>query len=188
MRIWPALVSLRAGAVRCALGVPLLAVTACNAASSATPPRPYGLGPEGEVLASPSAEVNQAYLAYWDAWLEANRLLDPRADQLANHAGEPNLSILRAALAENKRAGLINRGTVGHRIDGILAEGGLRRVYDCVDLSRWLIHDARTGKPIKQLTDREPFLSIMTMRQIRGTWKVTDIQKPLPCTEPVAHS
>ncbi|MCX4745063.1 hypothetical protein OG455_05910 [Kitasatospora sp. NBC_01287] len=155
------------------------AVTGC--AAPGRPAAPYGVGPAGEALSAPAGDVQQAYLAYWDDWLAANRPGGIPPEQLARHAGDPNLSILRAALADSAKEGHTHTGTVGHRIEGMVADGDLRRIYDCVDLNRWLITDAATGRPVDQAGARPPQLSVMTLRRIDGDWKVTDIQKPQDC-------
>ncbi|MDH6144272.1 MULTISPECIES: hypothetical protein [Kitasatospora] len=164
------------------LGVLVLALLAGCSAAVRPAAAPYGTGPDGEALSAPSPDVQQAYLAYWDDWLAANRPGGIAPEQLARHADEPNLSILRAALADAAKAGHTHTGQVGHHIEGMVADGELRRIYDCVDVSRWLITDAATGKPVDQFTGQPPQLSVMTLRQIDGAWKVTDIQKPMACS------
>lgn len=167
-------------------GLVLLVVAVGCAALTPRAAAPYAVGPGGKTLSAPSSDVEQAYLAYWDDWLAANKSGDTSAEQLARHAEEPNLSILRAALIESAKEGYGHTGTVKHRIEGMAADGELRRIYDCVDLNQWLITDATTGQPISQLTSRPPELAIMTLRQFGDVWKVTDIQKPLACSASTA--
>ncbi|MGW2253583.1 hypothetical protein ACWCXH_25805 [Kitasatospora sp. NPDC001660] len=154
--------------------------TACTGASGAE--RPYGLGPDGERLEKPDPAVEQAYLAYWDAWLAAYRTPGAPDDGLARYSDEPNLSSIRATLADAYRKKQYNEGAVGHRLAGMRTDGDARIVYDCADLNGWLIHDATTGAEIDQVRQKPRQLAIMTLRQAGGAWKVTNSRKPLECT------
>ncbi|MEE1788886.1 hypothetical protein PUR71_39195 [Streptomyces sp. SP17BM10] len=154
--------------------------TACTGASGAE--RPYGTGPDGEHLDKPDPAVEQAYLGYWDAWLKAYRTPGAPEDGLARYSDEPNLSSIRATLADSYRKKQYNEGTVDHRLAGMRTEGDSRIVYDCADLSGWLIHDAATGAEIEQVRHTSRQMAVMTLRRIDGSWKVTNSRKPLECT------
>ncbi|MBD0672642.1 hypothetical protein, partial [Streptomyces sp. CBMA156] len=158
-----------------------LAAAGCSGASSAAPDGATATGPAGERLTAVDADLRQPYLAYWDEWTKVARAADVQAAPLDSHADEPNLSILRASVERLRQDGRRMNGEVAHRLIGMRVDGELRRLYDCVNLNGWRLVDAGTGQEIRQVGERPEQLSVMTMRQINGAWKVTDIQNPLPC-------
>ncbi|MFE4513258.1 hypothetical protein ACFRMQ_03525 [Kitasatospora sp. NPDC056783] len=172
---------LRASVAALAAGAALLAATGCSGTSSASPDGATATGPYGEPLIAVDTDLRQPYLSYWDEWTKVARAADDRAAPLDAHADEPNLSILRASVGQMHQDNRRMAGEVKHRLLGMRVDGEARRIYDCVDLNAWKIVDTGTGQEIEQVGERPEQLSVMTMRQINGVWKVTDIQNPLPC-------
>ncbi|MFD4660174.1 hypothetical protein ACFWP2_31645 [Kitasatospora sp. NPDC058444] len=167
-----------AAALACASA---LAAAGCSGTSAAAPDGATATGPYGERLIAVDADLRQPYLAYWDEWTKVARAADVGAAPLDAHADEPNLSILRASVDRMREDRQHMSGEVKHRLLGMQVDGEARRLYDCVDLNAWRIVGADTGREINQVSQRQEQLSVMTLRQINGTWKVTDIQNPLPC-------
>lgn len=155
--------------------VALLAVLGCLAASSGCVvgrPRPT----DPDAIGPVSATVRDAYLAYWAAWTGANESSDPEFPALAGHTADPHREVLRAQLADARRRGQVVTGTVGHDIRGMYSYNGWYRVVDCVDLTRWLIVDARDGQPLQQLVQRPRQLSSVSLESVDGRWKATHAQ------------
>ncbi|WP_406200891.1 hypothetical protein OH807_20495 [Kitasatospora sp. NBC_01560] len=159
----------------------LLAAAGCAGDSAAAPDGATATGPHGEPLIALTDDVRQPYLSYWDDYVRVFRAADPQAPGLEGHADEPNLSILRASLQQLRQDGQRMQGDVRHRLLGMQVRGELYQVYDCVDLDSWRITDAATGRETDQVGRRPEQLAVMTMRQVDGRWKVTDVQRPVPC-------
>ncbi|MGW4803373.1 hypothetical protein [Kitasatospora sp. NPDC004272] len=157
----------------------LPAVAGCGGPAAGRPSADV-TGPYGEPLITVPGDVRTAYLAYWDDWQQVARAADLRAAPLAAHAGEPNLSVLGASVEQLRTTGQRMHGEVRHRLIGMRVLGDYYQLYDCVDLDGWVIVDA-AGAPVDQVGHRPEQLSVMTVRRQDGTWKVTDIQQPLPC-------
>jgi hypothetical protein len=134
--------------------------------------RPAQRVDSGQLVAVPK-EIGTAYDAYWNAWSHASETSDPDDPDLARHVGNPHLEVLRAALESARQEHTVVHGTVGHSIRGMQNFAAAHRVVDCVDLTGWLIVDARTGQPIEQLTTRPKQLGAFTLEQAQGAWKVT---------------
>jgi hypothetical protein len=129
--------------------------------------------PAGSELRPVSPTIASSYDGYWNAWLRANADSDPADPALAQHAANPNLEVLQSSLTSDRRQHEQVRGTVGHAIRGMEPVGKGFRVFDCVDLTNWVIVNAATGKPVDQLVARPAQLGAFTLELIGGTWKVT---------------
>ncbi|WP_327362141.1 hypothetical protein [Streptomyces sp. NBC_01296] len=153
----------------------LVLTTGCTVDSAASPAG----ADTGSALEPPSPDVQQAYDTYWATWLAANRAPDPQDPAVERVATGPQLQELRDNLAQSKTHGQVLLGEVGHRIDGVEAPGAQTRIlHDCVDLDRWLIHDAKTGQPIDQLQDKPTQMGAFTLtREKEGApWKVSSLE------------
>ena len=152
------------------LAVPCALAFAAGCATSAAHPSPAA----GLSLRPVSNDVEQAYLAYWDAWLKANATSNPKEPSLARHAISPQLDVLRANLTAARQRNQVTRGAVGHRLQGMESDSGASRVVDCIDLDKWLFYDATSGRRIDQLIDKPSQLAIFTLRPWNQTWRVSD--------------
>jgi hypothetical protein len=159
--------------------VVLLCAVALAAGCARTPPPPARAA--GRLLRPLSDDVRRAYLAYWDAWLKANRTSNPDEPSLAAHATSPQLDVLRANLAEAREQHRVTRGTVGHRLEGMEGDGDARRVVDCIDLDHWLLHDAVTNQQLDQLVDKPSQLAVFALRRHGRGWWVTSSQVTSGC-------
>lgn len=153
------------------LAIPCALALAAGCTTSAARPSAAAVGPPSPRPVSD--DVEQAYLAYWGAWLKASATANPEEPSLARYAASPQLDILRANLAAARQRNQVTRGTVGHRLKGMEPDGSALRVLDCIDLDRWLYYDATTGRQIQQLVDKPSQLAVFTLRRWHGTWRVT---------------
>jgi hypothetical protein len=139
----------------------------------------------GEAASPPlrpvSDDVKRAYMAYWTAWLKANRTSNPHEPSLAEHAAGRQLDLLRANLAAARQRKEVAKGTVGHRLEGMELDGDAGRVVDCVDLDKWFVYDAVTDKPIEQLIDKPSQLGVFILTRQGGSWRVTGSQVAGEC-------
>lgn len=159
----------------------LLTLLAAGCSTTGSGSHPYALGPDDQPLARPAEDVQAAYLAYWDAFLAAYRTPGTEPPALAERTAEPMLGNLRATLAQARERHEFNQGAVAHRVVGMEADGDTRRIYDCVELSGWLVHDDRTGQEIHQVRQERRQLAVLTLARVEGTWKVTGSRNPVPC-------
>ncbi|MFJ9644253.1 hypothetical protein [Streptomyces sp. NPDC101206] len=169
--------------VACALSAAAAALAAALVAGCDTTPAPSTAGgttaAAAPALQPPSPEVRQAYDTYWATWLAANRMPDPQDPAIERVATGNQLQELRDNLSHSRSAGQVLLGEVGHRIDGVESPGPRSLVlHDCVDLDRWLIHDARTGERIDQLEDKPSQMGAFTLTRDSdgGPWRVSSLQ------------
>ncbi|TDU77033.1 hypothetical protein [Streptomyces sp. KS 21] len=161
-----------------AAALALLLATGCTAQSAGPSASPAGASARS-ALEPPSPDVQQAYDTYWTTWLAANRAPDPQDPAVERVATGQQLQELRDNLAHSKTGGQVLLGEVGHRIDGVETPGAQTRIlHDCVDLDRWLIHDAKTGQPVDQLQDKPTQMGAFTLtREKEGApWKVSSLE------------
>ncbi|AXE22162.1 hypothetical protein C0216_00750 [Streptomyces globosus] len=164
------------GAAACA-ALALAAATGCTSPESSASADGRPSAEAG--LRNPDPEVRQAYDAYWAAWLTANRTPDPADPALERVATGTQLAELRENLAHSRTAGQVLLGEVGHRVEGVSDVGpGQLVLHDCIDLDRWLIHDARTGRPVDQLEDKPTQLGAFTLKREGegGPWRVASLR------------
>jgi hypothetical protein len=165
--------------LRCPLSTAICALALTTGCARTPPPPPAKAA--GPSLRPLSDDVRQAYLAYWDAWLKANRTSNPDEPSLAEHATSPQLAVLRANLAAARQQHRVTRGTVGHRLEGMEGAGDARWVVDCIDLDHWLLYDAVTDEPVDQLVDKPLQLAVFALRRHGGGWWVTSSQVTSGC-------
>ncbi|MFJ7167979.1 hypothetical protein ACIQUV_21015 [Streptomyces globosus] len=167
------------GAAGAAAGAALALAAATGCTSPASSASADGRPTAEAGLRNPDPEVRQAYDAYWAAWLAANRTPDPADPALERVATGTQLAELRENLAHSRTAGQVLLGEVGHRVEGVSDAGPGRLVlHDCIDLDRWLIHDARTGRPVDQLGDKPTQLGAFTLKREGegGPWRVASLR------------
>jgi hypothetical protein len=79
-----------------------------------------------------SAEVEQAYLEYWDVLLEAGNPPDPDADSLPTVAVDPQLRQDRTMLEDRRRTSQSVSGTYDHDLSGVDVTGTEAVLEDCL--------------------------------------------------------
>lgn len=134
--------------------------------------------------AASRAEIETAvltsYRAFWDDVVAAGRKADWRSPRLADHAAWQALKQVRDHYKALRDAGLVDLGTVGlHPKVTSLAER-TATVSDCVDVSRFLRHDAKTLEP-RETPDPRPDAGVATLTLSGGVWKVTRTEQRGKC-------
>jgi hypothetical protein len=118
------------------------------------------------------AAVLAAYRAYWDDVVAVGKTANWQSPRLAEHATGQALETLRVHFRTMKRVGLIDLGTVQLRPKVASLRGRTAVVEDCIDVSRFLLHDADTRQPREQ-PDLKPDRGVATLTLTSDGWKVS---------------
>jgi hypothetical protein len=118
------------------------------------------------------AAVLRSYRAFWDDVVAAGRQADWQSPRLADHAAGQALQAVRDHYRSLQTAGLVDLGTVELHPKVVSLAGETATVNDCVDVSQFLRHDAKTLEP-RETPDPRPDAGVATLTLIDGTWKVT---------------
>jgi hypothetical protein len=118
------------------------------------------------------AAVLAAYRAYWADVVAAGRTADWQSPRLARHATGQALQKVRTHFRTMKAAGLIDLGTVKLSPKITVLRGRTAVVEDCIDVSRFLLHDAKTRQP-RERPDPQPDDGVATLTLTADGWKVS---------------
>jgi hypothetical protein len=175
----------RPATVAVVLLVAVLAVAGCGrdgdgdgeaaAASTTTAAAPTTTAPATTTTRdrqATDAAVLAAYRAYWDDVVAVGKTANWQSARLAEHATGQALETLRAHFRTMKRVGLIDLGTVKLRPKVATLRGRTAIVQDCIDVSRFLLHDATTRQPREQ-PDPKPDRGVATLTLTSDGWKVS---------------
>jgi hypothetical protein len=138
------------------------ATTSTSAATTTTRPS----------QADTKAAVLAAYRAHWADIVAVGKTADWQSPRLAVHTTGQALQKLRTHFRNLKTFGLIDLGTVGLNPKVVALRGRTAIVEDCVDVSRFLLHDAKTRQPREQ-PDRQPDAGVATLILTADGWKVS---------------
>jgi hypothetical protein len=116
--------------------------------------------------------VLDSYRAFWDDVVAAGRRADWQSPRLADHAAGQALKQVRDHYKALRAAGLVDLGTVELHPKVVSLAERTATVNDCVDVSRFLRHDAKTLEP-RETPDPRPDAGVATLTLTNGTWKVT---------------
>jgi hypothetical protein len=163
--------------------VAVLAVAGCGpdgdgeavAASTTTAAAPTTTAPATTTTRdrqATTAAVLAAYRAYWDDVVAVGKTANWQSPRLAEHATGQALETLRGHFRTMKTVGLIDLGTVKLRPKVTTLRGRTAIVEDCIDVSRFLLHDAKTRQPREQ-PDLKPDRGVATLTLTSGSWKVS---------------
>lgn len=141
-------------------------------AAATTPPAPTG-------SAATSAAL-RGYLDYWTALRHAQATANPDDPLLAAHAVGAALADAQAGVRTNIARGVRLRGAVGHRPQ-LQAGADAGTVRDCVDLSRWLAYDARTGRRATGIATLRRIVATYGLTRSGGVWKVATARQGAAC-------
>jgi hypothetical protein len=140
--------------------------TAPSAAASVT----SATGADARVAAERA--VLSSYRAFWDDVVAAGRRADWQSPRLADHATGQALQEVRDHYRALRAAGMVDLGTVELHPKVVDVGARTATVNDCVDVSRFLRHDAKTLEP-RETPDLRPDAGVATLTLIDGAWKVT---------------
>ena len=118
------------------------------------------------------AAVLAAYRAYWADVVAVGKTADWRSPRLAKHATGQALEKVRTHFRTMKAAGLIDLGTVKLSPKVTTVRGRTAVVEDCIDVSRFLLHDAKTRQP-RERPDPQPDDGVATLTLTADGWKVS---------------
>jgi hypothetical protein len=132
--------------------------------------------PSPDSTASPTAtdtkaQVEQAYLRFWDVWTEVNRSLDPaKLDQVMTGNA---LTAARDLIERQKSKNQPVRIQVEHDYRTVITSADTASIEDnFIDHSVRL--DPNTGEPVEKDPNKRVRNSY-TMKKVNGTWKVAEI-------------
>jgi hypothetical protein len=124
--------------------------------------------------------VLAAYRAFWDDVVAAGRKADWQSPRLAEHAAGQALQQVRDHYKALRDAGLVDLGTVALHPKLVSLAERTATVSDCVDVSRFLRHDAKTLEP-RETPDPRPDAGVATLTLSGGVWKVTRTEQRGKC-------
>jgi hypothetical protein len=116
--------------------------------------------------------VLAAYRASWADVVAIGKTADWQSPRLAAHTTGQALQRLRTHFRNLKTFGLITLGTVELNPKVVALRGRAAIVEDCVDVSRFLLHDAKTRQP-REKPDSRPNAGVATLTLTADGWKVS---------------
>ena len=122
--------------------------------------------------ADTKAAVLAAYRASWADVVAVAKTADWQSPRLAAHTTGQALQRLRTHFRNLKTFGLITLGTVKLNPRVTTLRGRTAIVEDCVDVSRFLLHDAKTRQP-REKPDPRPNAGVATLTLTADGWKVS---------------
>jgi hypothetical protein len=125
----------------------------------------------GSSQADVKAAVLAAYRAHWADIVVVGKTADWRSPRLAAHTTGQALQKLRSHFRNLKQFGLIDLGTVQVNPKVVAVRSRTAIVEDCVDVSRFLLHDAKTRQP-REKPDPRPDAGVATLTLTADGWKV----------------
>ena len=123
-------------------------------------------------VADTKAAVLAAYRASWADVVAVAKTADWQSPRLAAHTTGQALQRLRTHFRNLKTFGLITLGTVKLNPRVTTLRGRTAIVEDCVDVSRFLLHDAKTRQP-REKPDPRPNAGVATLTLTADGWKVS---------------
>ncbi len=126
--------------------------------------------------------VLSSYRAFWDDVVEAGRRADWQSPRLAQHAAGQALQEVRDHYKALRAAGMVDLGAVELHPKVVDLGASTATVNDCVDVSRFLRHDAKTLEP-RETPDLRPDAGVATLTLMDGTWKVTTTVRRGKCVQ-----
>jgi hypothetical protein len=142
------------------------------AATTATTGAPSTTSSQTDSLIAAETAVLDSYRAFWDDVVAAGRKADWQSPRLADHAAGQALKQVRDHFKALRAAGLVDLGTVELHPKVVSLAERTATVSDCVDVSRFLRHDAKTLEP-RETPDPRLDAGVATLTLTNGTWKVT---------------
>jgi hypothetical protein len=113
-----------------------------------------------------------AYRASWADVVAVGKTADWQSPRLAAHTTGQALQKLRTYYRNLKTFGLIALGTVKLHPKVVAVRGRTAIIEDCVDVSRFLVHDAKTREP-QEKPDPRPDDGVATLTLTADGWKVS---------------
>lgn len=139
---------------------------------------------KGNGVTDNQAKVSQRYNQYWDQVLEATSNPEYDLVNLEKVARGQQLETLKSGIQMSRDFNVIQINEPKNHIIEIDLEDDEAYVYDCVDMSDWLVADAKTGVKIPdQKITYEPQLIEVKMSQNESDWYVTVLSELGECPD-----
>jgi hypothetical protein len=122
--------------------------------------------------ADTKAAVLAAYRAYWADVVAVGKTANWQSPRLAAHATGQALQRLRTHFRTMQAVGLIDLGAVKLSPKVTALRGRTAIIEDCIDVSGFLLHDAKTRQP-REKPDPRPDDGIATLTLTADGWKVS---------------
>jgi len=122
--------------------------------------------------ADTKAAVLAAYRAYWADVVAVGKTANWQSPRLAAHATGQALQRLRTHFRTMQAVGLIDLGTVKLSPKVTALRGRTAIIEDCIDVSGFLLHDAKTRQP-REKPDPRPDDGVATLTLTTNGWKVS---------------
>lgn len=119
----------------------------------------------------PRAEVEQAYLRFWDIWTQANLTLDPKLIEQVTTGKQ--LELLSEQLEEQRTRNQPVKIAVEHSYEVLVTGSSTASVED-----RYVNHSVRLDPRTMQPIEPDPNIPVRkshTLRKADGRWKVAEI-------------
>ncbi|MER6117948.1 hypothetical protein [Streptomyces sp. NPDC001743] len=171
------------------LAVAMVTATASvlTACSEGTPAKPAATSsPSQSPTADPQAEakkaVEQSYRSYWDAQAKAFEKVDVRDTGLEKYSFDQAYSKVLADVANMKIKGSAMRGApqIKPDVTAVSLDESPKKatITDCVDVSKWTLVDAKTGKELELPKNRlTRFVVSASARTVGDEWKIVELTR-----------
>jgi hypothetical protein len=122
--------------------------------------------------ADTKAAVLAAYRAYWADVVAVGKTANWQSPRLAAHATGQALQRLRTHFRTMQAVGLIDLGAVklSPKVTALRSRTAI--IEDCIDVSGFLLHDAKTRQP-REKPDPRPDDGVATLTLTADGWKVS---------------
>ncbi|MFD4610003.1 hypothetical protein ACFWOT_18255 [Streptomyces sp. NPDC058440] len=126
--------------------------------------------------------VEQTYRSYWDAQTKAFEKVDVRDTGLEKYSFDQAYSKVLADVANMKIKGSAMRGSpqIKPEVTAVSLDESPKRatITDCVDVSKWTLVEAKTGKELELPKDRlTRFVVSASARTVGDEWKVVELTR-----------
>ncbi|MFF9818916.1 hypothetical protein [Streptomyces sp. NPDC014006] len=124
--------------------------------------------------------VLQAYDRMWAEQTKAYRKADAAGTDLDTYAAALALSSVKSDLRDLKSKGIIASGEPSHQVSvtqlDMAGEVPKARLTDCLDVSRWKLIYAQSGKPVAMPTNRlTRYVNQIKAEKWGKQWKILDV-------------
>ncbi|WP_435057665.1 hypothetical protein [Streptomyces sp. bgisy060] len=163
-----------------------VAVTAAGCSGSGEKKETASPSPTVSKSADPQAEakaaVEQTYRSYWDAQAKAFEKVDVRDTGLEKYSFDQAYSKVLADVANMKIKGSAMRGApqIKPEVTAVSLEESPKKasITDCVDVSKWTLVDAKTGKELELPKNRlTRFVVSASARTVGDEWKIVELTR-----------
>jgi hypothetical protein len=170
---------------RRAAGTAIIAIAALTATACTDPPPPTTpsaapslAAPPTQSAPAPSADPKaaalNAYSGMWKAYAKAGLTANPDEPDLAVHAADEALKVLRDGLTQTRQEGHVFKGEYTSRpvIAVVEPKGNPTSILiaDCIDMTKFLVYKANGELADGEVGGRRS--AGATVRPVDGSWKV----------------